>query len=153
MGKSLIFSLIAGRMLLTTDNRPSGDQWRMLLFPPRFRRMERPPLSADLLFSASARHTVATRCGMPTGLVRFRDMEYDEDKVDEIVLALLFLTFEETPYGARTWKGHDWNVLDRLHAKGYISDPRSKAKSVVVTEEGIKQYRAFFAKYFRKENH
>jgi hypothetical protein len=98
--------------------------------------MERPPLSADLLFSASARHTVATRCGRPTSLVRFRDMEYDEDKVDEIVLALLFLTmFEETPYGARTWKGHDWNVLDRLHAKGYISDPRSKAKSVVVTEE------------------
>jgi len=81
-------------------------------------------------------------------------MEYDEDKVDEMVLALLFLTtFEETPSGARAWKGHDWNVLDRLHAKGYISDPRSKAKSVVVTEEGVKPSRALFAKYFRKENH
>ena len=66
-------------------------------------------------------------------------MEYDQAKVDEIVLALLFLTvFEESPYGARGWKGHDWNVLDRLHRKGYISDPRSKAKSVVVTEEGVK---------------
>jgi len=54
-------------------------------------------------------------------------------------------------YGARAWKGHDWNVLDRLHAKGYISDPRSKAKSVVVTEEGVKQSRAFFAKYFGKK--
>jgi hypothetical protein len=81
-------------------------------------------------------------------------MEYDQDKVDEMVLALLFLTmFEETPDGARAWKGHDWNVLDRLHAKGYISDPRSKGESVVVTEEGVKQARALFAKYFRKENH
>jgi hypothetical protein len=54
-------------------------------------------------------------------------MEYDEDKVDEMVLELLFLTtFEETPSGVRAWKGHDWNVLDRLHSKGYISDPRSK---------------------------
>jgi hypothetical protein len=81
-------------------------------------------------------------------------MEYDEDKVDEMVLALLFLTtFEESPNGTRAWKGHDWNVLDRLHRKGSISDPRSKAKSVLVTEEGVKQSRALFAKYFRKENH
>jgi Mn-dependent DtxR family transcriptional regulator len=26
--------------------------------------------------------------------------------------------------------------MDRLHAKGYISDPKSQAKSVVMTEEG-----------------
>jgi len=76
-------------------------------------------------------------------------MEDDEDKVDEMVLALLFLTtFEKSRYGARAWKGHDWNVLDRLDAKGYISDPRSKAKSVAVTEEGVKQSRALFMKYF-----
>jgi len=79
-------------------------------------------------------------------------MEYDEGKVDEMVLAMLFLTtFEETPSGARAWKGHDWSVLDRLHAKGYISDPRSKAKSVVVTEEGVTQSRALFTKYFGKK--
>jgi hypothetical protein len=52
-------------------------------------------------------------------------MEYDRDKVDEMVLALLWLT----PAGdGRAWKGHDWDALDRLHAKGYISDPKSKAK-------------------------
>jgi hypothetical protein len=34
-------------------------------------------------------------------------MEYDQDKVDEMVLALLQLTmFEEDEYGARAWKGH-----------------------------------------------
>jgi len=39
--------------------------------------------------------------------------------------------------GYRTWKGFDWNALARLHAKGYISDPVGKAKSVVFTEEGL----------------
>ena len=76
-------------------------------------------------------------------------MEYDEDKVDEIVLALLYLTmFDEEPYGARAWKGHDWNALNRLHAKGYISDPKSKAKSVVLTEQGLRQSRKLFEKHF-----
>jgi len=36
----------------------------------------------------------------------------------------------------RAWKGHDWEALGRLHARGYISDPKSKAKSVGMTEEG-----------------
>ena len=84
-------------------------------------------------------------------MLRFPAMEYDKDKVDEMVLALLFLTtFEESQYGARAWKGHDWDALDRLHAKGYIADPKSKAKSVIVTEEGVKQSREFFAKHFGK---
>jgi len=34
-------------------------------------------------------------------------------------------------------KGFDWNVMNRLHARGYISDPRSKTKSVVFTEDGL----------------
>ncbi len=56
-------------------------------------------------------------------------MDYDRDKVDEMTLALLRLTtFDEDQYGTRAWKGHDWDALDRLHAKGYISDPKSKAK-------------------------
>jgi Domain of unknown function (DUF6429) len=76
-------------------------------------------------------------------------MEYNQDKVDEMVLALLFLTmFDETSSRARAWKGHDWDALDRLHAKGYISDPKGKAKSVVVTKEGVERSRELFAKYF-----
>lgn len=78
-------------------------------------------------------------------------MRYDSDKVDEMVLALLSLTtFEDRVDGARAWKGHDWDALDRLHAKGYISDPKSKAKSVVVTEAGLKLSRELFAKHFGK---
>lgn len=68
-------------------------------------------------------------------------MEYDRDKVDEMVLALLWLT----PAGdGRAWKGHDWDALDRLHAKGYISDPKSKAKSVILTKEGERLSRELF---------
>jgi hypothetical protein len=60
-------------------------------------------------------------------------MEYDPDKVDEMVLALLWLT---SAGNRRAWKSHDWDALERLHTKGYISDPRSRAKSVVFSEEG-----------------
>jgi hypothetical protein len=42
-------------------------------------------------------------------------MNYGTDKVDEMVLALLCPT--ATPEG-RGWKGHEWDALDRLHAKG-----------------------------------
>jgi hypothetical protein len=58
-------------------------------------------------------------------------MEYDKDKVDEMVLALLYLTLHD---GDRAWKGHDWDAMDRLHAKGMIGDPVGKAKSVWLTE-------------------
>jgi hypothetical protein len=59
-------------------------------------------------------------------------VEYDTDKVDDAVLALLYLTRCEG--GTRAWKGHDWDAMDRLHQKGYLADPKTKAKSVIVTE-------------------
>lgn len=77
-------------------------------------------------------------------------MEYDQDKVDEMVLALLYLTTFKDGYGLRAWKGMDWDALDRLHAKGYISDPKSKAKSVRVTEEGLSRSEELFRRHFGK---
>ena len=74
-------------------------------------------------------------------------MDYDENKVDEMVLALLWLT----PAGdGRAWKGHDWDAMERLHAKGYISDPKSKAKSVVLSEEGERLSRELFKRHFAR---
>ena len=79
-------------------------------------------------------------------------MEFDQNKVDEVVLALLWLTaFEVDEYGARAWKSHDWDALDRLHEKGYISDPKSKAKSVVLTEEGMARARELFERHFGRK--
>ena len=76
-------------------------------------------------------------------------MEYDKDKVDEMALALLYLTsFEEKGYGPRAWKGMDWEVMNRLHEKGYIGDPKSKAKSVHLTEKGARLSETLFKKHF-----
>ena len=77
-------------------------------------------------------------------------MEIDEYKVDEISLALLYLTTFKDKWGVRAWKSHSWDVLDRLYQSGYIDDPRSKAKSVLLTDEGVKRSEALFEKHFAK---
>ncbi len=78
-------------------------------------------------------------------------MQYNEDKVDEIVLALLCLTTFKADTNHRAWKSLDWNVMDRLYKKGYISNPQSKAKSIVLSEEGVQLSRGLFEKYFKAE--
>ncbi len=74
-------------------------------------------------------------------------MEIDEDKVDDAVLALLRLTLHD---GQRVWKGFDWDALDRLHRKGMISDPVGRAKSVVLTDEGLRRSEELLAALFAK---
>ena len=44
----------------------------------------------------------------------------------------------------------DWDTLNRLHAKGFISDPVSKAKSVLMTDEGLRASERLFGKLFGK---
>ena len=75
-------------------------------------------------------------------------MDYDKDKVDEVVLALLYLNFFDHDGIDRAWKSFDWDAMDRLHEKGFISDPKSKAKSVIMTENGIEVAEELFNKYF-----
>jgi len=75
-------------------------------------------------------------------------VSYDEEKVDEVVLALLYLTSFEEHRITRAWRGQDWGALDRLFEKGFISDPCSKAKSVILTDDGLEQSRALFQKHF-----
>jgi len=75
-------------------------------------------------------------------------MDYDTTKVDEVVLALLHLTAHADHGSTRAWKSFDWDTLDRLHAQGFISDPKSKAKSVVMTEEGQRRAEELFRRYF-----
>lgn len=78
-------------------------------------------------------------------------MEYNIDKVDEMVLALLYLTSSKDKYGTRAWKGLEWATLDRLHKKGYISDPQSKSPSVALSEEGAALSKELFFKHFGVE--
>lgn len=78
--------------------------------------------------------------------------DFDREKVDEVVLALMQLTLHDY---YRAWKGFDWDTLDRLYEKEWIENPRGKAKSVVLTEEGLEKSAALFQQYFgtSKEAH
>ncbi len=73
------------------------------------------------------------------------EMNLDPDKIDNAVLALLLLGLHD---GVRTWKGFDWEAMNRLHEKGFISNPLGKAKSVVLTEEGLAQSRKLAEELF-----
>ena len=61
-------------------------------------------------------------------------MTLDNNKIDQAVLALLYLGLHDVD---RVWKGFDWEAMNRLYEKGFISDPRGKAKSVAFTEKGL----------------
>jgi Mn-dependent DtxR family transcriptional regulator len=43
------------------------------------------------------------------------------------------------------------NVLNRLHESGYIHHPVSKAKSVMVTDEGAERSKRLFEKHFMRQ--
>ncbi len=75
-------------------------------------------------------------------------MEIDKEKIDEAALALLYLTLHD---GYRAWKSLDWDIMDRLHEKGFIGNPVGKAKSVVFTEEGIAESERLFQQMFTKK--
>jgi len=77
-------------------------------------------------------------------------MDFDEDKVDNAVLALLCLTMWDDHSTTRAWKSFDWTAMDRLHHKGYIADPKGKAKSVIITEEGKAKAEELFCQLFGK---
>jgi hypothetical protein len=71
-------------------------------------------------------------------------MEIDEEKIDEAVLGLLYLTLNR-------WKGFDWQVMNHLHEKGFIGNAVNKNKSVVLTDKGIAEARRLFELLFVKK--
>ncbi|WP_254445003.1 DUF6429 family protein [Ruegeria atlantica] len=85
----------------------------------------------------------------PASMASAVAMTIDEEKVDDAVLALLWLTLHDE---RRAWKGFDWDALDRLHRKGLILDPVGKAKSVVLTDEGLRRSETLFAELFGRES-
>jgi hypothetical protein len=73
--------------------------------------------------------------------------DLDHDRIDQAVLALLCLGLHD---GQRVWKSFDWNAMDRLHAKGMISDPVGRAKSVVLTDAGLAAGKRLLVELFAK---
>ena len=74
-------------------------------------------------------------------------MEIDTEKIDEAVLALLYLTLHDD---VMAWKSVDWDAMNRLSAKGFIENPVGKVKSVVFTEKGLRESERLFKRLFVK---
>ena len=78
-------------------------------------------------------------------------MKYDNGKVDEATLALMYLVsfkMDKDLPGCSAWKSFNWDTLDRLHDKGLISNPHGKAKSVRMSDEGFSKAEELFEKMF-----
>ena len=76
------------------------------------------------------------------------DADVDGQKLEQVVLALLYLNSFKEGEGKRAWKSLPWEIMDSLHQKGYISDPANKNKSVWLTEAGAKLSEELFEKLF-----
>jgi hypothetical protein len=76
-------------------------------------------------------------------------VELDTRNIDDAILGLLYLTLHEQ---FRAWKSMDWDALDRLHERGLIDNPANKAKSVVLTDEGLRECKRLFEKQFAKRS-
>ena len=76
---------------------------------------------------------------------------YDEERVQDVVLALLQLNVHEERFGRRAWKTFPWEAMDGLYERGLISDPKSKAKSVALTDEGARLSEELFMEMFGTE--
>jgi hypothetical protein len=74
-------------------------------------------------------------------------MDFDTDRIDDAILALLRLGLHD--YG-RVWKTFDWDAMNRLHEKGLISNPVGKAKSVELTVAGAERSEQLFRELFVK---
>lgn len=74
--------------------------------------------------------------------------DVDREKLEQVVLALLYLNSFKEGEGKCAWKSLPWAILDTLHQKEYISDPANKNKSVWMTETGAKLSEELFEKLF-----
>jgi hypothetical protein len=72
-------------------------------------------------------------------------MGTERDRIDEAVLALLWLNLDATGIA---WKGFDWQAMERLHRRGLISNPVGKSKSVQLTTDGLGEGQRLFHELF-----
>lgn len=72
--------------------------------------------SNEQKISAGYKKPQALNLGAAKKMNRDSIMEYDKDKVDEYTLALLYLVTHDIRegFGARAWKGFDWETMNRL---------------------------------------
>ena len=83
------------------------------------------------------------------------DFKNNEQAIEEITLLLIALTsWKEKITGidvTRAWKGYDFDMLNALTEKGYISGSK-RSKLVILTDEGLKKANELIKKYLGQEN-
>jgi len=72
----------------------------------------------------------------------------DKEKLAEVALAILWLGAHDDRGMTRVWKQMDWDLTDLLYEKGWITDPKTKAKSVLLTDDGEKLADTFLRQHF-----
>ena len=72
-------------------------------------------------------------------------MEYDMKLIDDAVLALLAAYSCDD---GNAWKGYDFEIMNRLHEQGLISNPVNRNKSIWLTEEGLERGREIAERMF-----
>lgn len=75
-------------------------------------------------------------------------MDYDDKLIEEAVLALLAAFSSDD---GNAWKGFDFEVMNRLHEQGLISNPVNRNKSIWLTAEGLERGRQLADKLFGTE--
>lgn len=76
-------------------------------------------------------------------------MNYDDTLIEEAVLALLAAFSSDE---GNAWKGFDFEVMNRLHEQGLISNPVNRNKSIWLTAEGLERGRRIADRLFGKES-
>lgn len=112
-------------------------------YPPRVFTEQGVAMLSSILHKTTPVHEVTPYKSAKSALA------IDEQKIDETVLALLYLTLHD---GCRAWKSFDWQAMTRLHENELIEDPVTKAKSVVLTDKGLTEAERLFKKLFLKES-
>ncbi|AMT90665.1 transposase [Pseudomonas koreensis] len=72
-------------------------------------------------------------------------MEYDMKLIDDAVLALLAAYSSDD---GNAWNGYDFEIMNRLHEQGLISNPVNRNKSIWLTEEGLERGREIAGRMF-----
>ena len=72
-------------------------------------------------------------------------MEYGMKLIDDAVLALLAAYSSDA---GNAWKGYDFEIMNRLHEQGLISNPVNRNKSIWLTKEGMEQGREIAGRMF-----
>jgi predicted nucleotidyltransferase len=64
------------------------------------------------------------------------------------LFALRYLVLHGDKYQTPAWKSFGWDTIERLHVKDLTSDPKSKAKSVALSDDAVKLSESLFKKHF-----